>query len=506
MPAGARPALALIIVAGLGYPVEAMNVRGERIIVFGDSLTQHTGSVPIWDVDQGPQRNSAGPGDLFASMLLDQGAEAVRLNAKGGRSGYNFWTVEPGAQLIAADVAWKPTKIVFVMGTNDVGMTAGPDLAAYQRIYNGYKASGAEMWVIGPFLNRQDATQREVVYQTLRNVFGANHVIDGRELTKIIAPGADGIHYNTTGARALALNMTDAITSASAVRGWIGIAIGAAVVVGGALIYGLATSPRRGLSGLEIVDGKRWTGSTAELVRSGHRQVPCKSGLDAKGLARCWARGLGSSENPYDTSAASARLTEIQRRKPRPLHKLYRNPTPEQAAAHKIIESRWRSEWNKARKEHAALVEKSNAWIQEQRSKPEGLGLTRDQKDKLVEVVADFGVTARRKKWNNYKDPSESGACDIATQMFIAKAKAAGVPLELHAFDWNNPADLRRMGEIYGIRQKQMRKLQALVATAPDPDCMFHHVAVTDDGFAIDWTANQFRPMPMPFVYKLEAA
>lgn len=45
-----------------------------------------------------------------------------------------------------------------------------------------------------------------------------------------------------------------------------------------------------GLYGLEIVDGKRFNGEVNALVRGGYRQVPCKSGLDRKGLARCWSR------------------------------------------------------------------------------------------------------------------------------------------------------------------------------------------------------------------------
>jgi hypothetical protein len=270
-----------------------MNARGERILIFGDSLTQHTGRVPIWDVDQGSNRNHAGPGDVLASLLLEQGASAVRVNAKGGRSGYNFWTVEPGAALIANDLNWKPTKIVFVMGTNDVGMTQGPDQAAYQKIYNGYKASKAEMLVIGPFLNRQDAGQREVVYNTLRNVFGAKNVIDGRQLTVNIPPGNDGIHYTTSGARNLGLSMADALLRFKGPQAWLGLAIGAAVVVGGALAYSFWRKRGRGLGAIELVDGRKFGGNTNELVRSGYRQVPCKSGLDSKGLARCWSRSKG---------------------------------------------------------------------------------------------------------------------------------------------------------------------------------------------------------------------
>jgi lysophospholipase L1-like esterase len=267
-----------------------MNVRGERILIFGDSLTQHaSGQNPIWNVDQGPQRTHPAPGDLLASLLLDQGAAAVRTNALVSRSAVNFWTREPAASLIAADLAWRPTKIVFVLGTNDVGIPAAGDAAGFQRLYDAYKPSGAELWAIGPFTSRLPAAGVDQVVATMRKVFGSRF-LDGRPLSKMISPGSDGVHYTPQAARLLALSMAQALIAASPVKPWMGIAIGAAVVIGGALIYGLAQR-RSQLRGLEIVDGKRWGGSTAELVRGGYRQTPCKSGLDAKGIARCWTRG-----------------------------------------------------------------------------------------------------------------------------------------------------------------------------------------------------------------------
>jgi hypothetical protein len=268
--------------------------------------------------------------------------------------------------------------------------------------------------------------QQDAVYQTLRNVFGSR-VIDGRALSQMISPGADGIHYDPTAARALALNMTDAILSASAVRAWLGIALGAAAVVGGALVYTWFSKHHGSLHGLEIVDGRRWGGSANELVRGGYRQVPCKSGLDAKGMARCWSRGLGE------------------------------------------------------------------------------LGLTREQKDALVSTVAEFGLTARKRGWNTPR--GSFGYCDTATPMFVQQAAARGVPLQIFNFDWNDPDALRKMGKIYGLSTKRLRKLQADVMASDDKDCMYHQVAVTDDGYAIDWTASQFgKPMPTPFVFKLDSA
>lgn len=270
-----------------------MNARGERILIFGDSLTQHaSGQNPIWGVNAGSGRSSSGPGDLLASLLLDQGAQAVRTNALVSRSAVNFWTREPAAELVARDLAWRPTKIVVVLGTNDVGLGRAADEAAFRRLVGAYQPSGAEIWAIGPFTNRQTSgtpQAQELVVQTMRRVFG-RRFIDGRPISTMIAPGADGIHYAAPAAKQLALSMADALLSKSANGPWWGLAIGAAVVVGGLLAWSWWAKPKSALRGLEIVDGKRYDGPTSALIRSGFRQVACKSGLDRRGVARCWSR------------------------------------------------------------------------------------------------------------------------------------------------------------------------------------------------------------------------
>lgn len=414
--------LALLGLYGLGYPSGTMNARGERILVFGDSLTQHAGSVPVWDVDQGPQRSSSGPGDLFASMLLDQGAAAVRINARSGRSALNFLASEPAAQLIANDIAWRPTKIVFVLGTNDVGLAPLADEAAFKRIVASYQPAGAEVWAIGPFMNRQDAAKQAAVVETMRRVFG-KRFIDGRAISKLISPGSDGIHYDGRGARALALNMTDAILSTSPAKAWGGIAIGAAIVAGTALLWTLSQRRGRSLRGLEIVDGKRWNGSTAELVRNGYRQTSCASGLDAKGLARCWTRGAA-------------------------------------------------------------------------------LGAAPDEREALAKVIAAYKDTARRRGYG--EQAAAVGACDVATPDFIRAAAAAGVSLKAYRFDLTKPKELSKLGKLYGLDRSALAKLRREVANAGDRGCMFHEVAVTSDGTVIDWTASQFKRLPMPYVFHID--
>lgn len=95
-----------------------MNVNGERVIIFGDSLSHQVDSAPeIWNVDQASGRISSQPGDLLASMLAEQGA-AVRVNACAGRSAHNFFGQtsqtrpincrENAQALLASDAAFKP--------------------------------------------------------------------------------------------------------------------------------------------------------------------------------------------------------------------------------------------------------------------------------------------------------------------------------------------------------------------------------------------------------------
>ena len=71
----------------------------------------------------------------------------------------------------------------------------------------------------------------------------------------------------------------------------------------------------------------------------------------------------GTSEDAAIRARYAGRpdLTEIRRRQPRPLHKLYgKNPTPEQVFASKAEWSRWNSEYRRASKEYKAAVEAMN--------------------------------------------------------------------------------------------------------------------------------------------------
>lgn len=281
-----------------------MNVRGERIIVFGDSLS-HPGmdSGPtITDITYGSNRTTSAPGDLLASLLLEQGAQAVRVNARVGRSAVNFWNREDVVSLLASDQLFRPTKVIVMLGTNDNGLAASTDKIAFEKIRDAYKGMGAEVWAVGPFVSAQNIAKTNEVIRTMSNVFGGRFV-DGRPISALAEHSGDGVHYTATGARTLAYALTDALMNKiSPTWIWTGVAIGAGIL--GAVVLGslLAKRSRRDdsllgdgelgdLGVVDIVNGKRHRGSTSELIRAGFVQVPCASGLDkGSGQARCWGK------------------------------------------------------------------------------------------------------------------------------------------------------------------------------------------------------------------------
>lgn len=185
-----------------------MNFRGQRVLIFGDSLTHHGADAdpPIWDVNVGANRQSSAPGDLLASMIRDAGAAAVRTDARVGRSAHNYWTREEGATL-ASDVAWKPTRVIVMLGTNDLGLNMAVDQVAMTRIRDAFKKlPNIEIVAVGPptFANSTRTQQAFGVYAMLQDVFGAKNVIDSRPLTNIDGRTTDGVHFTVHGAREFA--------------------------------------------------------------------------------------------------------------------------------------------------------------------------------------------------------------------------------------------------------------------------------------------------------------
>lgn len=221
-----------------------MNIAGERILIFGDSLTHHGASdaPEAWDVTAGSNRTTSAPGDLLASLLREGGAAAVRTNANVSRSAANFWTKTARYQfrtaqaLLTADAAWRPTKVIIWLGTNDadVGRMNPQAIAA---IRDAYQGMGAEVIALGPpTLPARMAAAADAVYAILGQTFGT--VIDTRPLTADAPRTGDGVHFTSTGAALVAPRLYAALTPRTQPQQ--PPVIQGALVIGGIILTGLA--------------------------------------------------------------------------------------------------------------------------------------------------------------------------------------------------------------------------------------------------------------------------
>lgn len=217
----------------------AVNIRGERILVFGDSLTKHgaDSSPEVWNVDAGSSRSSSAPGDLLASMLLERGAAAVRTNARVGRSAMNFYSRENAKQLLADDIAWRPTKVIVMLGTNDIGRSPDGTRTAMTAIRDTFKGAGAEVWAIGPplFVSPSEGLNGGAlqIIGVMKSVFGGRFV-DARYPTEQAGAlqnrARDGVHFTAASARPMAETLASTLSAKLSPTVW--WTIGA--VVGGA--------------------------------------------------------------------------------------------------------------------------------------------------------------------------------------------------------------------------------------------------------------------------------
>ena len=205
-------------------------VDGERVLIFGDSLS-HPGSdagPTIIDVDAGDRgaASSSAPGAVLASRLLagtdtgGQRAKAVRLNARVGRSARSFLFHEDGASLLSRDKAWKPTKVIVMLGTNDIdlgmGTTAlGQTTAALRQIRDAYRAMDSEVVAIGPpsYPNSRYNQAAPAMLAAMREVFGTNRTLDLRPLTAGAGRTSDGVHFTQAGAALVGNRLAKALAA-----------------------------------------------------------------------------------------------------------------------------------------------------------------------------------------------------------------------------------------------------------------------------------------------------
>lgn len=219
-----------------------MNVRGERILVLGDSLSHVGPDVGPSIVDIADSTPVGSPGGVLAKQLLADGAQAVRVNAKVGRSARSFLLNEGGANLMARDAAeFHPTKVVVFLGTNDIdrGLSINALVLtadAMTQIRDGYRAMGAEVFALGPpiYPNVRYQAAAPTMLDTIRGVFGADHTIDIRPLTVGAARTGDGIHFTGAGAAVVGPKLAQALEAApgTTIVAAAGMSTGAKIALG----------------------------------------------------------------------------------------------------------------------------------------------------------------------------------------------------------------------------------------------------------------------------------
>jgi len=204
-----------------------VRIKGRRILIIGDSLS-YPGQI-VTDLTSPSTKNASAPGAVLASMLLDLGASAVRINAKVGRSAYNFFKSEQGDALLAQDAAGHPDVVLVFLGTNDKSLNTTEDKKAFTRIVDAFPK--ADVWGIGP----PQAAGYDPVFATMQSVFGRK-LIDSRPFLDGASKASDGIHFQQAGAQLLAERL--AIALAATPSPWLSYAVlGALGATGIGLAY-----------------------------------------------------------------------------------------------------------------------------------------------------------------------------------------------------------------------------------------------------------------------------
>ena len=203
-----------------------LDIDGERVLLFGDSLS-HPGA------DDGPTATdltspellarSGAPGAVLASHLLagigGQRASAVRINARVGRSARSFIFNEDAASLLENDRMWRPTKVIVMLGTNDIDRGVGPAAIeqtkdAMRQIRDAYLAMDAEVIAIGPpsYEDSRYTQASPAMLAAMREVFGADRVLDAQPLTVGAGRGRDGVHFSQPGSILAGKQLAEALT------------------------------------------------------------------------------------------------------------------------------------------------------------------------------------------------------------------------------------------------------------------------------------------------------
>jgi lysophospholipase L1-like esterase len=165
-------------------------VTGKRVLIFGDSLSTGTSS----------------PGAHLAAQLGTHGAD-VRINARIGRSAWNFYGREDYDAQLTEVTRFAPHIAIVQLGTNDIGLSLATDMGRMNQLKIALAHGGAtEVWAVGPpsfGAPVSEAKGVDAVASMMQQVFGERFV-DLRPLTRDVlttAAGraADGVHFTAAG-------------------------------------------------------------------------------------------------------------------------------------------------------------------------------------------------------------------------------------------------------------------------------------------------------------------
>lgn len=200
------------------------------------------------------------------------------MNLFSGKNGEN------GAAVIAAEVSYRPDIVFVVLGTNDMGLNAQADAAAFTRIRDAFTAGGAKVYAIGPpaFARGDHARESVVVYDTLGRVFGAGNVIDWRALSgdQVSPPArsADLVHFTSAGAQVAGQRLAGAVlahrvplwggAASTRLRAWWPVPVTAAVAAAAIIGTAVIVRRRRRLAGALASSDARYA-TVAPVWRSG---------------------------------------------------------------------------------------------------------------------------------------------------------------------------------------------------------------------------------------------
>lgn len=198
----------------------------QRIVIFGDSLSE-----------------GMGPGAVMGASLAERG-HYVMVEARRSRSAWNFFDREDHAAVIAGVLEARPSVIVVWLGTNELGLSAKTNKAAFTRLRDELAGGldehgrpwGARVIAIGPpaFADPELREQSHAVYATMREVFAT--VVDARprslDLREAPYRASDGVHFTARGAAVLGPRLADDVLGPSPYgHMWIaGAAIGVALL------------------------------------------------------------------------------------------------------------------------------------------------------------------------------------------------------------------------------------------------------------------------------------